>query len=86
MNQSVNIPVDNYQIHILVCAAPAQWLFVVTVYTPQTMNTIWRRITIDTEDGSLYVSFWNSSDDYAVMTKDEFEDYLQNTEMTMGGM
>lgn len=54
--------------------------------TPQTMNTIWRRITIDTEDGSLYVSFWNSSDDYAVMTKDEFEDYLQNTEMMMGGM
>ena len=32
MNQPVNIPVNNYQIHILVCAAPAQWLLVVTVY------------------------------------------------------
>ena len=32
MNQSVNIPVDNYQIHIFVRAAPTQWLFVVTMY------------------------------------------------------
>ena len=32
MNQPVNIPVNNYQIHILVCAAPAQWMLVVTVY------------------------------------------------------
>ena len=41
---------------------------------------------IDTEDGKLYVSFWNSGEDYAMMTEDEFEDYLQNTEMTMRGM
>ena len=37
-------------------------------------------------DGELFVSFWNSGDDYAMMTEDEFEDHLQNTEMTMGGM
>ena len=41
---------------------------------------------IDTMDGELFVSFWNSGDDYAMMTDDEFEDHLQNTEMTMGGM
>ena len=41
---------------------------------------------IDTEDGKLYVSFWHSGEDYAMMTEDEFEDYLQNTEMTIGGM
>lgn len=41
---------------------------------------------IDTEDGKLYVSLWHSGDDYAMMTEDEFEDHLQNTEMTMGGM
>lgn len=41
---------------------------------------------IDTMDGELFVSFWNSGDDYAMMTEDEFEDHLQNTEMTMGGM
>ena len=41
---------------------------------------------IDTMDGELFVSFWNSGDDYAMMTEKEFEDYLQNTEMTIGGM
>ena len=41
---------------------------------------------IDTMDGELFVSFWNSGDNYAMMTEDEFEDHLQNTEMTMGGM
>lgn len=41
---------------------------------------------IDTEDGKLYVSFWHSGEDHAMMTEDEFEDYLQNTEMTIGGM
>ena len=40
---------------------------------------------IDTMDGELFVSFWNSGDDYAMMTEDEFEDHLPNTEMTMGG-
>ena len=32
MNQSVNIPVDNYQIHTCLVPPPAQWLFVVTMY------------------------------------------------------
>lgn len=41
---------------------------------------------IDTMDGELFVSFWNSGDDYDMMTEDEFEDHLQNTEMTIGGM
>lgn len=41
---------------------------------------------IDTMDGELFVSFWNSGDDYTMMTEDEFEDHLQNTEMTIGGM
>ena len=41
---------------------------------------------IDTMDGELFVSFWNSGEDYTMMTEDEFEDYLQNTEMTIGGM
>lgn len=41
---------------------------------------------IDTMDGELFVSFWNSGDDYAMMTEDEFEVHLQNTEMTVGGM
>lgn len=41
---------------------------------------------IDTMDGELFVSFWNSGDDYAMMTEDEFEDHLQSTEMTIGGM
>ena len=40
---------------------------------------------IDTMDGELFVSFWNSGDDYAMMTEDEFEDYLQNHEMAIGG-
>lgn len=41
---------------------------------------------IDTMDGELFVSFWNSGDDYAMMTEDEFEDHLQNTDIQMGGM
>ena len=41
---------------------------------------------IDRMDGELFVSFWNSGDDYAMMTEDEFEDHLQSTEMTIGGM
>ena len=41
---------------------------------------------IDTMDGELFVSFWNSGDDYAMMTEDEFDDYLQNTETQTGGM
>ena len=42
--------------------------------------------SIDTEDGKLYVSFWHCGDDYAMMTEDEFGEYLQNSDMQMGGM
>ena len=41
---------------------------------------------IDTMDGELFVSFWNSGDDYVMMTESEFSEYLQNTETQMGGM
>lgn len=41
---------------------------------------------IDTMDGKLFVSFWHSGDDYAMMTEDEFNEYLQNTETQTGGM
>lgn len=33
---------------------------------------------IDTEDGDLYVSFWNSGDDYAIMTQDELDEYIES--------
>ena len=36
---------------------------------------------IDTMDGELFVSFWNSGDDYAMMTESEFDEYLQQNEM-----
>ena len=41
---------------------------------------------IDTMDGELFVSFWNSGDDYVMMTESEFSEYLQNTETQLGGM
>ena len=41
---------------------------------------------IDTEDGDLYVSFWNSGDDYAIMTQDELDEYIESQGMKMGGM
>ena len=41
---------------------------------------------IDTMDGELFASFWNSGDDYAMMTESEFDEYLQQNEMQMGGM
>ena len=41
---------------------------------------------IDTMDGELFVSFWNSGDDYAMMAESEFDEYLQQNEMQMGGM
>lgn len=31
---------------------------------------------IDTMDGELFASFWNSGDDYAMMTESEFDEYL----------
>ena len=42
--------------------------------------------SIDTMDGELFVSFWNSGDDYAMMTENEFGEYLQNTETQTGVM
>lgn len=42
--------------------------------------------SIDTMDGKLFVSFWHSGDDYAMMTEDKFNEYLQNTEAQTGGM
>ena len=41
---------------------------------------------IDTMDGKLFVSFWHSGDNYAMMTEDEFNEYLQNTETQTGVM
>lgn len=41
---------------------------------------------IDTEDGDLYVSFWDSGDNYSIMTRDELDEYIDNQGMTMGGM
>lgn len=41
---------------------------------------------IDTEDGDLYVSFWNCGDDYAIMTQDELDAYIESQGMKMGGM
>ena len=41
---------------------------------------------IDTEDGDLYVSFWNSGDNYSIMTRGELDAYIDNQGMTMGGM
>ena len=41
---------------------------------------------IDTMDGELFVSFWNSGDEYAMMTESEFDEYRQQNEMQMGGM
>ena len=31
---------------------------------------------IDTEDGDLYVSFWNNGDNYSIMTRDELDEYI----------
>lgn len=42
---------------------------------------------ISTEDGDLYVSFWNSGDDYFIMTSQEFETYMeQQNGLSLGGM
>lgn len=32
---------------------------------------------IDTEDGDLFVSFWNSGDSYSIMTHDELDEYIE---------
>ena len=41
---------------------------------------------LETEDGDLYVSFWNSGDGYSIMTHDELDEYIANEGMQMGGM
>ena len=41
---------------------------------------------IDTMDGKLFVSFWHSGDDYAMMTESEFDEFLRQNEIQMGGM
>lgn len=41
---------------------------------------------IDAEDCDLFVSFWNSSDNYAIMTQDELDAYIESQGMRMGGM
>ena len=40
---------------------------------------------VTTCDGELYISFWNSSDDYFILDDDEFEQHL-NGDQQMGGM
>ena len=41
---------------------------------------------IQTEDGDLYVSFWNSGNNYSIMTRDELDEYIDRPSMEMGGM
>lgn len=42
---------------------------------------------IETEEGDLYVSFWNSGDGYFVYSQEEMDEYIhQQHEMRMGGM
>jgi len=38
------------------------------------------------EEGRLCVSFWNSSDDYAIMTGDELDELTEEQGIVMGGM
>lgn len=45
------------------------------------------QIPIDTEDGVLFVSFWNSKDSYSIMDHDELDAYIENQQgQQMGGM
>ena len=39
---------------------------------------------IRTEDGDLYVSFWNAGDDYFLLNSDDFDAYL--TRPKLGGL
>ena len=43
---------------------------------------------IRVEDGDMYVSFWQSGEDYFMLNSDEFDEYLQtlHNDMSMGGM
>ncbi|MBS5733269.1 MAG: hypothetical protein KHW87_01000 [Clostridiales bacterium] len=43
--------------------------------------------SIQTEDGELFVSFWNSSDGYFLCTEDKLESCIENSQgLQMGGM
>lgn len=44
------------------------------------------QLPIDTEEGDLYLSFWNYSKDYSIMTHDELDEYIDSQGLTMGGM
>lgn len=45
------------------------------------------QIPIDTEDGVLFVSFWNSKDGYSIMDHDELDAYIENQQgQQMGGI
>ncbi|MHB1151644.1 MAG: hypothetical protein ACYCWE_00065 [Eubacteriales bacterium] len=41
---------------------------------------------IKTADENLYISFWNSDDDYFIYNQDEFDNHISNGDMTMGGL
>ncbi|MBR5947111.1 MAG: hypothetical protein IKZ82_00500, partial [Clostridia bacterium] len=41
---------------------------------------------IRTDEGDLYVSFWNSGDDYRIMERDELDGFIDAQNFTMGGM
>lgn len=42
---------------------------------------------IPTDDGDMYVSFWNPGDDYFIYTQEEMDEYLNQSEgFKMGGM
>ena len=41
---------------------------------------------IRTDEGSLYVSFWNSSDDYFIFDQEGMDDYIARQGLQMGGM
>ena len=40
---------------------------------------------VETDEGDLYVSYWNSGDDYFLCTEDELEEYLE-PHQGMGGL
>ena len=41
---------------------------------------------IRTDEGSLYVSFWNGSDDYFIFDQEEMDEYLSHQGLQIGGM